>query len=122
MRAVMPPLIRGLTAADWCLWFLMLKKPGFPAAAILVALQASPVRAEVTVIEPVADTSLFQWTDDYNFGAQVDLPAGGLGGPAGDERLARALFKFDIAAAVPAQLADDKLGRFLLVHSTYLLT
>lgn len=57
---------------------------------------------EEVTIHPVADTCLFEWTADYNFGAQEDLPAGGLGGAAGSLRLARSLFKFDVAAAIPA--------------------
>jgi hypothetical protein len=60
-------------------------------------------RAEEVTLNPVADTCLFEFLPDYNFGAQDDLPAGGLGeGPMEGERLARALFKFDVAAAVPA--------------------
>jgi hypothetical protein len=80
-------------------------------AAMAVVLSAPLGQAEVTTIEPVADTSLFEWLHNYNFGAQDDLPAGGLGGLAGDERLARALFKFDIAAALPAgaQIVEAKL-------------
>jgi hypothetical protein len=71
-----------------------------------------PLKADVTTINPVADTSLFEWTSNldpdalilvnFSFGGEYDLPAGGLGNDAGVNRLARVLYKYDIAAHVPA--------------------
>jgi hypothetical protein len=68
-----------------------------------------PLKADVTTINPVADTSLFEWTSNldpmldinFSFGGEYDLPAGGLGNQAGANRLARVLYKYDIAAHVP---------------------
>lgn len=71
-----------------------------------------PLKADVTTINPVADTSLFEWTSNldpdapilvnFSFGGEYDLPAGGLGNAAGDNRLARVLYKYDTTAHVPA--------------------
>lgn len=66
------------------------------------------MRGEVAVLQPVADTSLFELDPDYNFGAQPSLPAGALGRmfPADQDR-ARALYRFDLSSAVPPRCRID---------------
>lgn len=63
--------------------------------------------AEEVTLSAVADTSLFGNDPDYNFGRQRDLPSGGLGAQARTSRLCRVLYKFDIAASIPAGAAIE---------------
>ncbi len=72
--------------------------PIVPASACLLALLIAPAaRADTATLTPVADTALFEREASFNFGAQEDIPAGTL--LSGD--LARALFRFDVAGALP---------------------
>lgn len=65
--------------------------------AVLLAAHQAP-GASVTLI-PVADTSLFEYSPDFNSG-QSSLVAGRIRSVAANR--ARALMKFDVAAAIPA--------------------
>lgn len=72
-------------------------------AALLVGA-ACPLAAEVVTIPAAADTSLFEFDPDFNFGRQPTLPSGSIGSMAGaDAERARALFRFDVAADIPPQ-------------------
>ena len=81
-------------------------------ASFLLAVVAGhgPLAAEVTTIGAAADTSLFGellFGDILNFGGHTELPAGGLGrmsapAPGEDPGKTRALYKFDVAAHLPA--------------------
>lgn len=71
--------------------------------ALTFSILISPLLgAEEMTLSAVADTSLFGNDPDFNFGRQRDLPSGGLGAQARTSRLCRVLYKFDIAASVPA--------------------
>src|SRR5258707_1107878 len=57
-------------------------------------------RAESIILTPVADTALFEYEPNFNFGAEYDLPAGTIGRAGGFKR-SRILLKFDVARAIP---------------------
>ncbi len=80
----------------------------FPPAAALaasLALASLPTTAggDTVSLLPAADTSIFEGSPEgaYNFGADRDGPAGTTGPMNGTVR-SRALFRFDLGAAVPA--------------------
>ncbi len=78
--------------------------PVLPLLGIAIAvslLTSKLVGADVVTVPPVADTSLFEFHPDDNFGRQRDLPAGALG-IMGDTSRARVLYRYDLAAALPA--------------------
>jgi hypothetical protein len=73
---------------------------------VVVCLAASllntpPARADVAVLTPSADTSLFEYNPGNNLGAMPYVPAGVTGAGGGGAR-ARGLFKFDIAGNLPS--------------------
>ena len=70
---------------------------------LLVGIWAAfpAANAENVTLEPSADTCLFEFNPDFNFGAQSDLPSGTLGAMAGLAK-SRMLIKFDVAGAIPA--------------------
>lgn len=60
------------------------------------------VGADNIAISPSADTCLFELDPAFNFGGQRDMPAGTLGSQVNETR-SRALYKFDIASAIPQE-------------------
>ncbi|MEZ5329351.1 MAG: DNRLRE domain-containing protein [Verrucomicrobiales bacterium] len=68
---------------------------------ILCACAAAVAQGETVSLNPSADTCLFELDPAFNFGGQRDMPSGTLGGQVGATR-SRALYRFDIAAALPA--------------------
>jgi hypothetical protein len=68
---------------------------------ILSACAAAVAQGETVSLNPSADTCLFELDPGYNFGGQRDMPSGTLGGQVGATR-SRALYRFDIVAALPA--------------------
>jgi hypothetical protein len=77
----------------------MQRARGFWAVVAWAAAFGAGHAATIT-LTPTADTALFEFLPDYNFGGQEDLPAGTLGGAAGFRR-SRLLLKFDLAAGLP---------------------
>jgi len=72
----------------------------FTAALCAAALIAAA--ADTVSIVASADTTILDGHEsDFNFGAQRNSPAGATG-PSNDNAVARALFKFDLAAVLPA--------------------
>ncbi|NIP96626.1 MAG: hypothetical protein GWO24_25605, partial [Akkermansiaceae bacterium] len=69
-------------------------------SALLACSGCVSLFAEVVTLNPVADTCLFEFDPDFNFGRQRDLPGGTLG-LMGNSSRCRVLYKFDLAA-VPA--------------------
>ena len=57
----------------------------FPGRILLAAslLGGAFVEAEVVSLPAVADTTLFEFDPDYNFGRQRTLPAGSIGNMSG---------------------------------------
>ena len=76
---------------------------------LMVQLACFAVVGEEVTLGPVADTCLWEFDADFNFGAQTDLPAGTLA-VQGDRARSRALFRFDfsslpnISSVISAQL------------------
>ncbi|MCB1094002.1 MAG: DNRLRE domain-containing protein [Verrucomicrobiae bacterium] len=68
---------------------------------ILCACAAAVAQGETVSLNPSADTCLFELDPAFNFGGQRDMPSGTLGGQVGATR-SRALYRFDIAEALPA--------------------
>lgn len=71
--------------------------------ALAIFILTSPVlAAEVVVLSAVADTSLFEFDPEYNFGRQRTLPAGSIGNMAdANGARSRALYKFDVVGVIP---------------------
>ncbi len=70
------------------------------AAALALSLGPHGVSAAGTAIvslTPTADTGLLEFKPDYNLGANLDLPSGTLGVPAGQTR-SRMLLRFDLSS------------------------
>ena len=78
-----------------------MKEPGLILVLVVVLTSVSGRGAETASLSPLADTCLWEFDPDYNFGAQTEIPAGTLGS-LGDGARSRALFKFDIASKIPA--------------------
>ncbi|MDA0812055.1 MAG: DNRLRE domain-containing protein [Verrucomicrobia bacterium] len=67
----------------------------------LCVCAATMAQGGAVSLNPSADTCLFELDPSYNFGGQRDVPSGTLGGQVGETR-SRALYRFDIVAALPA--------------------
>ena len=81
-------------------WRVMRLLP--PASvALAIALTYTSVPADSVTLSPSADTCLFEFLPDFNWGAEPELVAGVLT-PFGDNGRARILMEFDIAGNVPA--------------------
>lgn len=77
----------------------------FPSPLVVIVLVATihaKAFADTVTIPPSADACLFELNSNYNFGSATSVPAGTLGNMAPGLNNARALFKFDIASAIPA--------------------
>lgn len=72
----------------------------FPLPILVSLLAALPVAAETVTLNPVADTAMMSLSADNNFGRLPHIPAGALANNPGE--VARAMFRFDVAGAVPA--------------------
>jgi len=72
----------------------------FPLPVLVALLTTLPLAAETVTLNPVADTAMMSLSPDNNFGRLPHIPAGALANNPGE--VARALFRFDVAAAVPA--------------------
>lgn len=79
--------------------------PSPPSRGIIFAvslMMSCTLPGEVVTLDSIADTSLFEFDPDYNFGRQRTIPAGSIGSMAGaDGARSRALFKFAVSGAIP---------------------
>lgn len=67
--------------------------------------------SELVEVAVSADTSLMEWTPEFNLGGQSDLPAGTLGANAGTLR-SRVLVRFDLAGLPPGGVVEAAFVRW----------
>jgi len=92
------------------MFILAMRRRGKRVIALCLAsfvLTFIDARAESITLTPVADTALFEYEPNFNFGAENDLPAGTIGRAGGFNR-SRILLKFDVARAIPANVVISR--------------
>ena len=92
------------------MFILAMRRRGKRVIALCLAsfvLTFIDARAESITLTPVADTALFEYEPNFNFGAENDLPAGTIGRAGGFNR-SRILLKFDVARSIPTNVVISR--------------